>query len=97
MSSPTVYVITGQSMAAADRHVDASKALNSVAHLTGANRGLGLGYARFLLQRDPSAHIIGTARDPAAAKALNQLKAENEGRVEVIKLDTASGESAKVC
>jgi len=55
--------------------------------VTGANRGLGLEFARQYLAQ--GYHVIGTARDPAAAVELKQLGAQVE------QLDVADTASAR--
>lgn len=53
--------------------------------LTGANRGLGLEFAKTLSARGD--HVIATARDPEAASALQAVAANAPGHVEVLPLD----------
>jgi len=59
--------------------------------VTGANRGLGLEFARQLLARGD--HVVATARQPGRATALNALAGEHPGRLHVLPLDVASGRS----
>ncbi|MGN6512975.1 MAG: SDR family oxidoreductase [Lysobacteraceae bacterium] len=59
--------------------------------VTGANRGLGLEFARQLLARGD--HVIATARHPGRATALNALAGEHPGRLHVLPLDVASDKS----
>ncbi|KAI0715865.1 C-factor [Cerioporus squamosus] len=54
--------------------------------ITGCSRGIGLELAKQLLE-SPSNFIIGTARDPAKATALQSLKDTARGTLEVIQLD----------
>ncbi|RDX40872.1 C-factor [Lentinus brumalis] len=54
--------------------------------ITGCSRGMGLELAKQLLE-SPSNFIIGTARDPAKATALQALKQTARGTLEVIQLD----------
>lgn len=58
---------------------------NSV--VTGANRGMGLGFVRHLLARGD--HVIATCRQPGKATALNTLAGEFPGRLHVLPLDVA--------
>ncbi|TXS91962.1 SDR family oxidoreductase [Parahaliea maris] len=59
--------------------------------ITGANRGIGLEFVRQLLQSDD--RIIATARVPEQAAALNALAQAHPGRLQILPLDTGSGES----
>ena len=59
--------------------------------VTGANRGLGLEFARQLLDRGD--RVIATCRQPGRANALNQLAGEYPGRVHVLPLDVAEPKS----
>ena len=56
-----------------------------LALVVGANRGLGLGLVRVLHAR--GWQVIGTARDPDAAEALNALAATSGGAVTVTRCD----------
>ncbi|HRD78398.1 MAG TPA: SDR family oxidoreductase [Hyphomicrobiaceae bacterium] len=58
--------------------------------ITGANRGIGLALATVLANRGDT--VIATAREPAKAAALAELKAKS-GRVEIAPLDVTSDES----
>ncbi|WP_058836208.1 SDR family oxidoreductase [Luteimonas abyssi] len=53
--------------------------------ITGANRGLGLEFARQLLARGD--HVVATARQPGKAGALNALAGEHPGRLHVLPLE----------
>ncbi len=53
--------------------------------ITGANRGLGLEFARQLLARGD--HVVATARQPGKAGALNELAGEHPGRLHVLPLE----------
>ena len=55
--------------------------------VTGANRGIGLEFARQLLAR--GARVVATARHPGKATALNALAGEYPGRLHVLPLDVA--------
>jgi len=55
--------------------------------ITGANRGLGLEFARQLLARGD--RVIATCRHPGKAAALNALAGEHPGRLHVLPLDVA--------
>ncbi|KAK6751334.1 hypothetical protein RB195_002989 [Necator americanus] len=60
--------------------------------VTGANRGIGIGLVREFLKNKDIVHVIGTARDPSAAKELNEIK---DKRLTVLKLDVTCDESIK--
>ena len=55
--------------------------------ITGANRGIGKGFVEQLLQR-PAATVIATARDPAKAASLNDLKKGEGSKLIIVKLDS---------
>ena len=55
--------------------------------VTGANRGLGLEFARQLLARGE--RVVATCRHPGKATALNTLAGEHPGRLHVLPLDVA--------
>ncbi|MEL1263305.1 SDR family oxidoreductase [Pseudoxanthomonas putridarboris] len=59
--------------------------------ITGANRGLGLEFARQLLAR--RCHVVATCRQPGKATALNTLAGEYPGRLHVLPLDVADARS----
>ena len=61
--------------------------------ITGANRGLGLEFARQYAAE--GWRVIATCRDPAKAKALEDIEKASSGRVAVHALDVASRESAR--
>ena len=63
----------------------------ATALVTGANRGLGLEFARQLLAR--GAHVVATARQPGRATALNTLAADHPGRLHVLPLDVGDPKS----
>jgi NAD(P)-dependent dehydrogenase (short-subunit alcohol dehydrogenase family) len=56
--------------------------------VTGANRGLGLEFARQLLARGE--RVVATCRHPGKATALNALAGEHPGRLRVLPLDVAA-------
>jgi len=60
--------------------------------VTGANRGIGLDLVRGLLAKNYD--VIATARQPTAAKELNEIAAKN-GRLRVIELDVSSVKSVE--
>jgi NAD(P)-dependent dehydrogenase (short-subunit alcohol dehydrogenase family) len=63
--------------------------------ITGASRGLGLGFAEVLL-RNPNNIVVATARNPAGSPDLQQLKAKHtDGRLHIIQLDVSSVESVR--
>ena len=59
--------------------------------VTGANRGLGLEFARQLLGR--GRRVVATCRQPGRATALNALAGEHPGRLRVLPLDVADARS----
>jgi NAD(P)-dependent dehydrogenase (short-subunit alcohol dehydrogenase family) len=59
--------------------------------VTGANRGLGLEFARQLLARGH--RVVATCRQPGRATALNALAGEHPGRLRVLPLDVADARS----
>lgn len=59
--------------------------------VTGANRGLGLEFARQLLAAGD--HVVATCRHPGKANALNQLVGEHPGRLHVLPLDVTDPKS----
>lgn len=65
--------------------------MTRTALVTGANRGIGLEFARQLLAHGD--HVIATCRHPGKATALNTLGGEYPGRLQVLPLDVASEKS----
>ena len=63
---------------------------NSVALVTGANRGIGRALVEVLLERGAS-RVYATGRDAASLDAVAQL----DGRVRTIKLDVKSAADAR--
>lgn len=59
--------------------------------ITGANRGIGLEFARQLLVRGD--HVIAACRHPGKATALNALAGEHPGRLHLVPLDVADAKS----
>jgi NAD(P)-dependent dehydrogenase (short-subunit alcohol dehydrogenase family) len=59
--------------------------------VTGSNRGLGLAFARQLLEHGE--HVIASCRQPGKATALNTLAGEFPGRLHVLPLDVANEKS----
>lgn len=59
--------------------------------VTGANRGLGLEFARQLLARGD--RVVATARHPGKATELNALAARHPGHLRVLPLDVAEPRS----
>ena len=59
--------------------------------VTGANRGIGLEFARQLLARGD--RVIATCRHPGKATALNTLTGEYPGHLHVLPLDVANEKS----
>lgn len=70
---------------------DRGAARRHTALVTGANRGLGLEFARQLLDR--GSHVLATARQPGRATALNALAADHPGRLHVLQLDVGDAKS----
>ncbi|GAA6008409.1 hypothetical protein JCM10207_000116 [Rhodosporidiobolus poonsookiae] len=66
----------------------------TVYFVTGANRGIGFGLVKALSAR-PDVLIFATARNPSKAADLNAL-AEEKGNIEVLQLEAASEEDARV-
>jgi NAD(P)-dependent dehydrogenase (short-subunit alcohol dehydrogenase family) len=61
--------------------------------VTGAGRGLGLGFVKHLLQ-DKNNVVVATARNTAGSKGLQDLKAQDQGgRLILIDLDVSNAES----
>ena len=61
--------------------------------ITGANRGLGLEFARQYLAAGHA--VIAACRKPDAAHALQQLGRESKGALSVVELDVADSQSVK--
>ena len=59
--------------------------------ITGANRGLGLEFARQLLDRGDD--LIATARRPDEAEDLQALKKKNSDKLEIYELDVTDADS----
>ena len=64
---------------------------NGYCLVTGANRGLGLEFARQLLGR--GGRVVATCRQPGRATTLNALAGEHPGRLHVLPLDIAAPRS----
>ncbi|HSD17390.1 MAG TPA: SDR family oxidoreductase [Thermomonas sp.] len=65
--------------------------MTRTALVTGANRGIGLEFARQLLARGD--HVVAACRHPGKAPALNSLAGEYPGRLHVLPLDVADAKS----
>ncbi|KAJ3281903.1 hypothetical protein HK104_011211 [Borealophlyctis nickersoniae] len=61
--------------------------------ITGANRGLGLGFVQHLASR-PNTIIFATARDPTTATSLQALAESTSTAIHIIQLDVTSSPSA---
>lgn len=61
--------------------------------VTGANRGIGLEFAKALSGRGDD--VIATARNPSAAEELNALSESSDGSVRVLQLDITDPESVE--
>jgi len=65
--------------------------------IVGASRGIGLEFTSQLLARnDPSTFVYATARNPATAHLLEEVREKYAARCEVLRCDVASEESCKV-
>ena len=62
--------------------------------VTGTNRGIGLELVRNLLKRDDMI-VFATCRNPDQAHDLQQLMAENPGRIHIIQLDVTNADGIK--
>ncbi|KAI6221593.1 hypothetical protein M3Y95_00978600 [Aphelenchoides besseyi] len=61
--------------------------------VTGANRGLGLGFVRYLLSDYPEVgRIFAGTRNPSESKELNQIAAESS-KVKVVQLDVTDDQT----
>ncbi|KAM0746053.1 NAD(P)-binding protein [Meredithblackwellia eburnea MCA 4105] len=69
--------------------------MSPVYFITGASRGLGLEFAKQILEKEKDSFVIATARDPSAAKGLQALVAANPGRIHALKMDVTSEGSVK--
>jgi len=65
-----------------------------VALIQGANRGLGLGFCRFILTKYADSTVLATCRDPGAPKSsgLIDLQREYGGRLKIHQLDAANAQ-----
>jgi len=66
-----------------------------VALIQGANRGLGLGFCRFILNKYSDSIVLATCRDPNAPKSAGLLELQQEyggedGRLKIRQLDAAN-------
>ena len=61
--------------------------------ITGANRGLGLEFARQYLAEGWD--VIAACRNPGAARALSSLERQSQGASRIIEMDVADGASVK--
>lgn len=59
--------------------------MNFVTAVTGANRGIGLGFTRQFIDRGD--RVVAMVRDPAAASDLNKLRDEVGERLQVVPVD----------
>ena len=57
--------------------------------ITGANRGLGLGFVQHILATEPNSRVVAAARNPAGSEDLQKLVSEHKGRIETLKLDVS--------
>ena len=63
--------------------------------ITGANRGIGLGLVRYILEENERDVVFAGTRDPAKSNDLNELASKKEGRLFVLELSSESEEQAK--
>lgn len=61
--------------------------------ITGANRGIGLGFARSYLESGDQ--VVATVRNPNTARDLKKLKSEFAGKLEIFELDFDSDDVEK--
>jgi NAD(P)-dependent dehydrogenase (short-subunit alcohol dehydrogenase family) len=62
--------------------------------VTGASRGLGLGYTRQLLHSGDRVRVVAGARNPSSADDLQALRKEaGDDRLYILKLDVENPES----
>lgn len=64
--------------------------------ITGASRGLGLGYTKGLLEASSDISVIALVRDPAGSKELQSLASKHPDRLAIVKHEVASEQSAIV-
>ncbi|GMS82578.1 hypothetical protein PENTCL1PPCAC_4753, partial [Pristionchus entomophagus] len=60
--------------------------------ITGANRGIGLGFVHHYLSLPAVKHVFATARNPDTAKDLNSI---SDPRLHIVKMDVQSDQSIK--
>jgi NAD(P)-dependent dehydrogenase (short-subunit alcohol dehydrogenase family) len=63
--------------------------------ITGANRGIGLGLVRYILNENEKDIVFAGTRDPGKSDDLNKLASEKEGRLFVLELSSESEDQAK--
>lgn len=68
-----------------------------VALIQGANRGLGLGFCRFILNKYSDSIVLATCRDPSAPKSTGLVDLQQEfggknGRLKIRQLDAANSQ-----
>jgi len=68
-----------------------------VALIQGANRGLGLGFCRFILNKYSDSIVLATCRDPSAPKSAGLIDLQREfggedGRLKIHSLDVANSQ-----
>jgi len=63
--------------------------------ITGANRGIGLGLVRYILEENEHDIVFAGTRDPTKSNDLNELASKKEGRLFVLELSSESEEQAK--
>lgn len=69
-----------------EQHTMTQPEQNTVYVVTGANRGLGLGFVKALLAR-PNVTVIATVRSEQAATALEEELKSHEGNLHIMQLD----------
>ncbi|XP_019706731.1 uncharacterized protein [Elaeis guineensis] len=68
----------------------ASKWEGGVSMVQGASRGIGLEFARQLLEKNEKGHVIATCRNPDGATGLLELKRKFMERVNIMQLDVTN-------
>ena len=63
--------------------------------ITGANRGLGLGFVRSFLEKN--VNVICTSRNISVSKELLKCKKKHPNNIEILELDLLKENSGKPC
>jgi NAD(P)-dependent dehydrogenase (short-subunit alcohol dehydrogenase family) len=86
---------TGRSISSSRQAAMSDSVDRKVWFITGANRGIGLGLVRHILEESEQDIVFAGTRDPAKSDALNKLATDSEGRLFVLQLSSESEEQAK--